>query len=115
MHGPWMIFAALAAEINRTFAIRELMIVTEMKISCHRPEESRSGPEVDNGGLLPDNRREASFRIFVPKDGQSTGRAATLMLQTKDGDKSLSFDLRLGRVFMWWSRQTFHQVLGGDD
>ena len=56
-------------------------VVTELRISKAQrsdPEAVAASPvpsvfvwslaEVDNGGLLPDNRREVSFRLFVPVD-----------------------------------------------
>eukprot|EP00434_Breviolum_minutum_P011112 symbB.v1.2.009804.t1/scaffold614.1/size180566/14 len=86
----------------------ELQVLTEMKVL--RPGSTM---EVDNGGLLPDNRREVSFRLFVPVDGRK-GPEATLALHTKDRELAMSYPIQVGRVFAWWSRQTFHQVLGGD-
>lgn len=112
--GPWVFFAALTAEVARAFGIVELRVLTELRLSQPRPGESSRGPEVDNGGLLPDNRREVSFRVFVPVDGREPGPPAMLMLRTRDGERALSMELRAGRAFLWWSRQTFHQVLGGE-
>mmetsp|Transcript_13907 Transcript_13907/g.43614 ORF Transcript_13907/g.43614 Transcript_13907/m.43614 type:complete len:881 (-) Transcript_13907:100-2742(-) len=114
LHSLWVVFCALAAEIYRAFSIREITVLSEVRVSRPKPGESAKGPEVDNGGLLPDNRREASFRVFVPADGSEPGPPATLMIRTKDGERALSFPLRAGRIFLWWSRPTFHQVLGGE-
>mmetsp|Transcript_70486 Transcript_70486/g.228415 ORF Transcript_70486/g.228415 Transcript_70486/m.228415 type:complete len:897 (-) Transcript_70486:91-2781(-) len=110
----WAIFCALAAEVARDFGIHELGMLTELRLARPLSGTKAGGPEVDNGGLLPDNRREVSFRIFVPSDGGHTGPPASMMLRTKDGERSLSLEVRTGRAFVWWSRQTFHQVLGAE-
>lgn len=109
----WQLCCALAAEVRRAFRISNLQVATELRIYRPRSSDQPRGPEVDNGGLLPDNRREVSFWFYIPADGKEPGAPATLMLRTKDGEKTLSFNLRAGRLFVWWSRQTFHQVLGG--
>ncbi|CAK0805543.1 unnamed protein product, partial [Prorocentrum cordatum] len=111
---PWGLFGALTAEVFRAFGIKDLEVLTEIRVSRFRECRSSGGPEVDNGGLLPDNRREVSFRLFVPTSEEVPGPPATLLLRTKDGEKSLSFGIRPGHLFLWWSRQTFHQVLGGE-
>jgi len=103
--------SALAAEVLRAFRLMELEVVTELRIS----RAQSSGAEVDNGGLLPDNRREVSFRLFVPVDESGLdSTAASLTLQAKDREVAMSYPVKAGRVFIWWSRQTFHQILGGD-
>mmetsp|Transcript_38795 Transcript_38795/g.109722 ORF Transcript_38795/g.109722 Transcript_38795/m.109722 type:complete len:111 (+) Transcript_38795:1-333(+) len=89
-------------------------MLTELWLARPLSGTKAGGPEVDNGGLLPDNRREVSFRIFVPSAGGHTGPPASMMLRTKDGERSLSLKVRTGRAFVWWSRQTFHQVLGAE-
>ncbi|CAE8638211.1 unnamed protein product, partial [Polarella glacialis] len=106
----WSICSAMAAEVLRAFGLRELQVVTELRLSRLRGD--RVSPEVDNGGLLPDNRREVSFRLFIPVDGKEPGGQATLMLRNKDGEVALTYSLSAGRAAVWWSRQTFHQVLG---
>mmetsp|Transcript_781 Transcript_781/g.2164 ORF Transcript_781/g.2164 Transcript_781/m.2164 type:complete len:234 (+) Transcript_781:84-785(+) len=112
---PAAIFSALAAEVQRVFGMVELQATTEVRVSRQGAGEAApSGPEVDNGGLLPDNRREVSFRMFVPVRGDASASSASLMLRTKDGERSLAFDVRPCRVVVWWSRQTFHQLLGGE-
>lgn len=105
----WALCSALAAEVLRCFRLMELQVLTELRLL--RPGSSM---EVDNGGLLPDNRREVSFRFFVPVDGRPPGPDATLALHTKDRELALSHTIQAGRAFAWWSRQTFHQLLGGD-
>mmetsp|Transcript_48283 Transcript_48283/g.90438 ORF Transcript_48283/g.90438 Transcript_48283/m.90438 type:complete len:734 (-) Transcript_48283:11-2212(-) len=107
------IFEGLVAEIRRVFEIHQVLVLSEMRIS--RPRQS--APEIDNGGLHPDNRREASMRIYVAdiKAGLPHSRSPGLLtLGTKDGEQALSFELRSGRIFLWWSRSTFYQVLDGD-
>eukprot|EP00435_Cladocopium_sp_Y103_P019654 s3378_g4.t1 len=104
----WALCSALAAEVLRCFRLMELQVLTELRLL--RPGSTM---EVDNGGLLPDNRREVSFRFFVPVDGRPPGPDATLALHTKDRELALSHTIQAGRAFAWWSRQTFHQLLGG--
>jgi len=108
------IFSGIGAEIARAFELKEIRVLTELQISRPRHGAPAKLPEIDNGGLLPDNRREASFRVFVPADGREPGAPATVMLRTKDGEKDLSFNLQSSRLFVWWSRQTYFQVLGGE-
>ncbi|CAK9001150.1 unnamed protein product [Durusdinium trenchii] len=103
----WSLLSGLTAEVLRSFRLMDLEVLTELRL-C-RPESSM---EVDNGGLLPDNRREVSLRFFVPVDGQSW-QEATLALQTKDRELALSYPIEAGRAYVWWSRQSFHQLLGG--
>lgn len=117
LHKAWQILGGLAAELQRVYNIRDLQVLSQLRISRLKASEGLSatkGPEVDNGGLLPDNRREVSLCFFVPVDGHTPGPSATLLLHMKDGEQTLSQNLQAGRVFVWWSRQTFHQVLGGD-
>ena len=52
--------------------------------------------QVDNGGLMPDNRREVSIRCFVP-DG-SEWPDATLNLHTKERLLAQPFLVLLGRM-----------------
>jgi len=89
-------------------------VLTEVRVSRAQVGSKSAGVEVDNGGLLPDNRREVSFRLYVPLDGGDQGPPATIMLQTKDGERSLSEHICAGRMFTWWSRQTFHQTFGAE-
>jgi len=121
----WQMCCALAAEVQRAFDLWELRIATELRVSQPRlgsggatPTDidcCRSlGPKVDNGDLAPDNRREVSFRIFVPVDGAELGPPATIAIRTKDGELVQSFKICVGRLFAWWSRQAFYQVLGGE-
>lgn len=111
--GPaWAICSGLTAELLRSFNLRELQVLTELRVV--RLRSTPQGPEVDNGGLLPDNRREASLRLVVPCPDGRPGADATLVLRTKDRELALSYELKAGRAFCWWSRQTFHQILGGE-
>lgn len=114
LYGIWPLFNGLTAEVRRVFDMHTLCVLSEVRLERPSQTAPPSGPEVDNGGLLPDNRREVSYRIFVPADGTHPGPPATLTLGTRDGEKSLSLEIRAGRLFVWWSRQTFHQVLGGE-
>ncbi|CAJ1440157.1 unnamed protein product [Effrenium voratum] len=106
LSGLWAVMSGLVAEVLRAFRLMDLEVLTELRLRRHSAEVA----EVDNGGLMPDNRREVSIRCFVP-DG-SEWPDATLNLHTKDREVSVSHSIRAGRVFVWWSRQTFHQVLG---
>eukprot|EP00439_Symbiodinium_sp_Y106_P032313 s6575_g3.t2 len=83
--------SALAAEVLRAFRLMELEVVTELRIS----RAQSSGAEVDNGGLLPDNRREVSFRLFVPVDESGLdSTAASLTLQAKDREVAMSYPVK---------------------
>merc|ERR1712232_142622 len=115
--GLWCVFSALAAEALRTFNLLELCIATELHIYRVSQETflSNQGPIIDNGGLLPDNRREISFRIFVPAglegiEEASSACAGSIAVQARDGEESATYSLQAGRIFLWWSRQTFHKL-----
>eukprot|EP00930_Biecheleria_cincta_P034147 TRINITY_DN23617_c0_g1_i1.p1 TRINITY_DN23617_c0_g1~~TRINITY_DN23617_c0_g1_i1.p1 ORF type:complete len:828 (-),score=149.61 TRINITY_DN23617_c0_g1_i1:9-2492(-) len=111
--GPaWAVCSGLTAELLRSFNLRELQVLTELRVVHLR--SSPRGPEVDNGGLLPDNRREASLRLIVPCLDGPPAADATLVLRTKDRELALTYELKAGRAFCWWSRQTFHQIVGGE-
>eukprot|EP00747_Dinoflagellata_sp_TGD_P119897 gnl/TRDRNA2_/TRDRNA2_173113_c2_seq1.p1 gnl/TRDRNA2_/TRDRNA2_173113_c2~~gnl/TRDRNA2_/TRDRNA2_173113_c2_seq1.p1 ORF type:complete len:811 (+),score=160.98 gnl/TRDRNA2_/TRDRNA2_173113_c2_seq1:326-2434(+) len=108
------LFSGLAAEAQRAFHLAEMEVCTEIRVSRSKPCDGRPALEIDNGGLLPDNRREASFRTFIPLDGGARPREpGTLNLALKDGEVR-PFELRVGRLFFWWSRQTFHQVMDAE-
>eukprot|EP00927_Polykrikos_kofoidii_P065324 TRINITY_DN61099_c0_g1_i1.p1 TRINITY_DN61099_c0_g1~~TRINITY_DN61099_c0_g1_i1.p1 ORF type:complete len:922 (-),score=124.67 TRINITY_DN61099_c0_g1_i1:195-2960(-) len=123
---PWRLFSALTAEVRRAFGLHDLCVLTELRLSLVRANDSDdvfgdSGGEVDNGGLMPDNRREVSFRVFLPLPDPDEGqrkqvRPALLALHARDGERELTFDLRPGLILAWWSRSTFHRIIfGGED
>merc|ERR1711963_451640 len=64
LHQIWELFAGLTAEVKRVFRIEGISVLTVVRIARPRVAEAVLGPVVDNSGLLPDNRREASFRYF---------------------------------------------------
>jgi len=110
----WAILGALCAEVSRAFAITELRVVTELALSRIDPAigEKVAGAVVDNGGLLPDNRREVSLRTLIPLESESSNVAPSqLLFKAKDGEKEMSFEVRPDRIFVFWSRSTLYQCL----